>query len=65
MRQLFQVETDMTRTLVAALYVAAPGVTIVGADLLCLKNRFWVRLLVNISIVLAFVVFYRGFLKTA
>ena len=45
------------------LYVLAMVVTVVGADLLFLRDRFAARLLVNVFIVVAFAAFYLRFLK--
>jgi membrane protein implicated in regulation of membrane protease activity len=45
------------------LYVLAMVAVVVGADILFLRHHFWLRLIVNVGIVLAFVVFYLRFLK--
>jgi hypothetical protein len=50
--------TEMTRQVVAVLYVAAMVAVIVGVDIGFFRNRFWERLLANIGIVLVFVAFY-------
>jgi hypothetical protein len=50
--------TEMTRQVVAVLYVAAMVAVIVGVDIGFFRNRFWERLLANIGIVLV----VRGFL---
>ena len=36
---------------------------VVGVDVLFFRNRFWLRLMVNVGIVLVFVAFYLRFLK--
>jgi len=45
----------------AVLYVVAMVVLIVAVDFLFLKGRFWLRLTVNIGIVLVFAAFYLRF----
>ena len=45
------------------LYILVLITVIVSVDLLFLKNRFWVRLIVNTVIVLVFAVFYLIFVK--
>ena len=45
------------------LYVLALVVVVVGVDVLFLRDRFWVRLIVNVVIVLVFWVFYLRFLQ--
>jgi hypothetical protein len=45
------------------LYVLALIVVVVGVDVLFLRDRFWVRLIVNVGIVLVFWAFYLWFLK--
>jgi hypothetical protein len=45
------------------LYVLALVVVVVGVDLLFLRGRFWVRLIVNVVIVLVFWAFYLRFLQ--
>jgi hypothetical protein len=44
-------------------YAVLMAVVIVALDLLFLKNRFWLRLTVNVGIVLVFAVIYFIFLK--
>ena len=44
-------------------YVVVLVLVVVGVDALFLQNRFWLRLLVNIGIVLLFGAFYLRFLK--
>ena len=53
----------MPRNIYVVLYVLVLIAVIVGIDLLFFQNRFWERLIVNISIVLVFGVFYLRFLK--
>jgi hypothetical protein len=43
------------------LYVALMAAVIVAVDLLFFKNRFWLRLTVNVGIVLVFAAFYFRF----
>jgi hypothetical protein len=45
------------------LYVLALVAVVVGVDVLFFRNRFWLRLMVNVGIVLVFVAFYLRFLK--
>jgi len=52
----------MTRQLVLVIYVVAMAALITGVDFAFLRDRFWVRLIVNIGIVLVFLVFYLRFL---
>jgi uncharacterized protein (DUF983 family) len=56
-------EIEMTRNMSVALYCVVLIAVVVSVDLLFLKNRFWERLIVNISIVLVFATFYLIFLK--
>lgn len=49
---------------VAVAYVVAMAALIVAVDVLCFRNRFWERLMVNVGIVLVFVAFYLRFLKS-
>lgn len=44
-----------------ALYVFTLVAVVVGVDLLFLRHHFWVRLIVNIAIVLVFAAFYLTF----
>jgi hypothetical protein len=46
-----------------ALYVVAMAAVIVGVDFVFFRNRFWIRLTVNIGIVLVFAAFYLRFLS--
>ena len=45
------------------LYVLAMVAVVVGVDVLYLRHQFWLRLIVNIGIVLVFVAGYFGFIK--
>jgi hypothetical protein len=51
------------KSIYPVLYVLLMVALIVGADLLFLRDRFWLRLVVNIGIVLAFGVFYLTVLR--
>jgi hypothetical protein len=53
----------MNRTISIVLYVVVLIVVIVSVDLLFFRNRFWERLIVNISIVAVDAAFYLIFLK--
>jgi hypothetical protein len=53
----------MGRQAVVVLYVLALVAVVVGVDILFLRHHFWVRLIVNIGIVLVFAAFYVSFLK--
>ena len=53
----------MGRQAAVALYVLAMVAVVVGVDVLFFSNRFWLRLMVNVGIVLVFVAFYLRFLK--
>jgi hypothetical protein len=46
-----------------ALYVILMAAVIVAVDLLFFRGRFWLRLTVNVGIVLVFVALYFRFLK--
>jgi hypothetical protein len=48
---------------VVVLYVLALAGVVVGVDVLFFRHQFWVRLLVNVGIVLVFAAFYLRFLK--
>jgi uncharacterized membrane protein YozB (DUF420 family) len=48
---------------VAVLFPLALVAVVVGVDVLFLSHRFWVRLIVNVGIVVVFVAFYLRFLK--
>jgi hypothetical protein len=51
------------RQAVAVLYVLAMVAVVVGVDVLFLRHHLWLRLIVNIGIVLVFAAFYFRFLK--
>lgn len=46
-----------------ALYVFAMVAVVVAVDVLFFRDSFWVRLMVNVGIVLVFGAFYSRFLK--
>jgi membrane protein implicated in regulation of membrane protease activity len=46
-----------------ALYLLALVAVVIGADILFLRHHFWLRLIVNVGIVVVFVAFYLRFLK--
>ena len=48
----------MPKNSYSVLYVLLMVALIVGVDLLFLRNQFWLRLVVNIGVVLVFLVFY-------
>jgi hypothetical protein len=54
---------NMTAGITIALYVIAMVAVIVGVDIAFFRNRFWVRLIANIGIVLVFAAFYLRFLR--
>lgn len=45
------------------LYVLVMVAVVVGVDVLFFRNHLWLRLMVNVGIVLVFVAFYLWFLK--
>jgi uncharacterized membrane protein YozB (DUF420 family) len=53
----------MGRQAAVVLYVLALVAVVVGVDVLFFRHQLWVRLIVNIGIVLVFVGFYFRFLK--
>jgi len=53
----------MGRQVGAGLYVIAMIAVVVGVDVLFFRHQFWLRLIVNVGIVLVFVAFYFRFLK--
>lgn len=55
--------TAMSRNASVVLYVLVLIGVVVGVDLLFLKHQFWLRLIVNIGIVLVFLAFYIRFVK--
>ena len=54
----------MNSPLAQVIYVAAMIAIIVGLDVSLLRDRFWLRLIVNIAIVLVFAGFYWKFLRS-
>ena len=54
----------MTRNVSVVIYILVLIAVIVGVDFLFLKDRFWLRLIVNIGIVLVFAVVYFVFFKS-
>jgi hypothetical protein len=55
----------MSKNASVALYILLLVGVIVGVDFLFLKDRFWLRLIVNIGIVLVFAAVYFKFVKSA
>ena len=53
----------MGRPAASVLYVLAMVAIIVAVDILFLRGQLWLRLIVNIAIVLVFVAVYFRFLK--
>jgi hypothetical protein len=53
----------MTRQVILVIYVVAMAAVITGVDFAFLRDRFWLRLIVNIAIVLVFPVFYLRYLR--
>ena len=53
----------MTKNFYVVLFVLIMIAVIVSVDILFFKDRFWERLIANISIVLVFVAFYFRFFK--
>ena len=51
----------MSRPVIAVLYLTVMIAVIVGLDLVFFKHNGWLRLAVNIGIVLVFVAFYLQF----
>jgi type IV secretory pathway VirB2 component (pilin) len=47
-----------------AIYIVVLIAVVVGVDVLFLRNRFWLRLFVNIGIVLVFAAVYFGLFKS-
>jgi hypothetical protein len=46
-----------------AVYTVLMATVVVGGDFLFFRNQLWLRLMVNIGIVLVFAAFYLRFLK--
>lgn len=53
----------MGRNANIVIYVIAMVVTVVAADILFFRHRFWERLIANIGIILVYVALYLRFLK--
>jgi hypothetical protein len=53
----------VNRHAAAVLYAIAMVALVVGIDLLFFRHHVWLRLAVNVGIVLVFVAFYLRFLK--
>jgi hypothetical protein len=53
----------MSRQALIVIYVLAMAAVILGVDFAFLRGLFWLRLLVNIAIILAFAAFYLIFLR--
>ena len=53
----------MRKNMITVLYIVVMIAVVVSVDVLFFKNRFWVRLMANIGIVLVFLAFYLRFLK--
>jgi hypothetical protein len=53
----------MTKPVMLIVFVVAMVAIVVGVDVLVFRHRFWERLIVNVSIVSAFILFYLMFLK--
>jgi hypothetical protein len=56
-------EIDVSKGIYPVLYVLLMVALIVGVDLLFLRDQFWLRLVVNVGIVLVFLVFYLTVLR--
>jgi type IV secretory pathway VirB2 component (pilin) len=53
----------MGRPATVVLYVLAMVAVVVGVDVLFFRHQFWLRLTVNVGIVLVFGAFYLRFLR--
>jgi predicted cobalt transporter CbtA len=53
----------MSRRAVNVLYVFAMVAVVIGVDLLFFRHHIWLRLVVNVGIVLVFVLSYFRFVK--
>jgi hypothetical protein len=54
---------DVPKSIYHVLYVLVMVAFIVGVDFLFLRNQLWLRLVVNVGIVLVFAVFYLTVLR--
>jgi hypothetical protein len=55
--------SDVPKSIYTVLYVLLMVALIVGVDFLFLRDQSWLRLVVNVGIVLVFVVFYLTVLR--
>jgi len=53
----------MGRQAAVLLYVLVMVAVVIGVDVLFFRHQFWLRLIVNVGIVLVFAAFYLRFLK--
>lgn len=53
----------MSRQIILVIYVVAMAAVITGMDFAFLRDRFWLRLIVNIAIVLVFLAVYVKYLR--
>jgi hypothetical protein len=53
----------MGRQATVVLYVLVMVAVVVGVDVLFFRHQFWLRLIVNVGIVLVFAAFYLRFLR--
>lgn len=53
----------MTRPAATALFVAALVATVVIVDILFFRSRFWLRLMINIGIVMVFAAVFLRFMR--
>lgn len=53
----------MAKNVSVAIYILVLIAVIVGVDFLFLRERFWLRLIVNVGIVLVFAALYVGLFK--
>jgi len=56
---------ELGRQVAVVLYGATMAAVIVGLDFAFFRNRFWLRLAVNIGVVLVFAAFYLRFIRRA
>jgi hypothetical protein len=54
---------EMLRNATVTIYILVMIALIIGVDVLFLKDRFWLRLFVNVGIVLVFVAIYFAVLR--
>ena len=53
----------MGRSATVVLYALAMAAVVVSVDVLFFQHRFWLRLIVNVGVVMVFAAFYWRFLK--